>query len=688
MDKYEYNVKADQIKKLANKQDFATAAKVADTIDWRRVKNAAMLTLVADIYEENQQYEEARNILQIAYERSPLGRQLAYRLTLLCLKTKDYDYAEDYFNDFIEMSPLDIGQYILKYHIGKEKGSSTESLIETLENYIEKDMDEKWAYKLAELYHEAGYRQKCIDLCDEIILWFSDGKYVEKAMELKMQYTSLTPNQQAKYERRQVPETIEDKEEESATFEDFAPTDADDYADTGELDIEKIKVKQVSVGLYDTMNIQAELAKSMEIIMKQTWRGENEPAATDKKSGMTVPMDPLFDMEFDGQLNFTIDKPEEQQIDGQMTLEEILAMYEARETEECNAVSEESTIESLQSEDEPVEEQEKEAKEVQPEQPAEDSQEKSDVEEIREEDDSEVDFQLDLEESDFLKAMDEFEMDEEEAEEEAEASLGEPEVEQAAVEKHYLPEEYRKNFEQFLETEGLEEQIANVITYLSEGYDQDGTSHTNNIRVMGEAKSGKTTIVIEIIKIVNRLRNRPGRRIAKITGAALNKLGLKNGMSRLMGTDLIIEQAGSINPATWNELMSVMDGYTGEMIVVLEDDKIALRRLEELYPELPERFNQMIQIKSFDINEWVEIAKEYALEKDYTIDDMGGLALYAKVDMLFGKKQDIEMEDIRSLIDAAILKSEKKNITKIFDIVFSRKYKESDLSTLREADFI
>ncbi len=212
MDKYEYNVKSDQIKKLYNRKEFAAAAEIADEIDWSRVKDNKMLTLVADIYEGIKDYEKAKEVLLIAYERTTMGRQLAYKLTILALRTKNFVEADEFYSDFVEMSPTDVAQYLLKYRIAKAKGEDVEVLIKILEAYVESEMDERWQYELAKLYHEAGQDDKCISACDELELWFSDGKYVEKAKTLKKIITSVMDDYNKRYgDINQIKKENEDK---------------------------------------------------------------------------------------------------------------------------------------------------------------------------------------------------------------------------------------------------------------------------------------------------------------------------------------------------------------------------------------------------------------------------------------------------------------------------------------------
>ena len=196
MDKYEYNVKLEQIKKLIRKKDYATAARIADTIDWYKVKNNQTIVLIADVYEASGRYEQARENLKLAYDRSGLGRQIAYKLVKVCIKCGKIDEAEDFYDDFVSAAPRDISKYLLQYELAKAKGEPLEKQISILEQYLEEDMDDRWAFELAKLYHKTGQRDKCIEQCDTVMLWFSDGKYVDKAMDLKMIYTPLTKSQQ------------------------------------------------------------------------------------------------------------------------------------------------------------------------------------------------------------------------------------------------------------------------------------------------------------------------------------------------------------------------------------------------------------------------------------------------------------------------------------------------------------
>ncbi len=195
MDKYEFNIKVEQIKKLVNKSDYETAMKIADTIDWRRVRNVNILSMVSGIYEKNGEFQEAKDILLLAFERAPIGKRLLYKLAELALKEGSTEEAEDYYKEFCDLAADDPRQYILRYMILKAKGAPVEQLIHTLEQYCNAELDEKWMYELAELYNKAGMEQLCVMTCDKIMLMFGLGKYVDKAMELKLQYAPLNKYQ-------------------------------------------------------------------------------------------------------------------------------------------------------------------------------------------------------------------------------------------------------------------------------------------------------------------------------------------------------------------------------------------------------------------------------------------------------------------------------------------------------------
>lgn len=239
MDKYEFNIKVEQIKKLVNKGDFETAMKIADTIDWRRVRSTSLLTMISRIYEKNAEYQDAKDILLLAYERAPLGKGLLYKLTDLALRENNIQEAEAYYREFCELSGDDPRQYLLRFLILEAKDAPLEQQINSLERYCQEELDEKWLYHLAELYHQANQADDCVRICDKIMLMFGLGKYVDKAMELKLQYAPLTKYQMDLVENREkYEEKLRAVEEEYKNGTYRKPEPEEEYLDTDEPEAE------------------------------------------------------------------------------------------------------------------------------------------------------------------------------------------------------------------------------------------------------------------------------------------------------------------------------------------------------------------------------------------------------------------------------------------------------------------
>lgn len=239
MDKYEFNIKVEQIKKLVNKGDFETAMKIADTIDWRRVRSTSLLTMISQIYEKNAEYQDAKDILLLAYERAPLGKGLLYKLTDLALRENNIQEAEAYYREFCELSGDDPRQYLLRFLILEAKDAPLEQQINSLERYCQEELDEKWLYHLAELYHQANQADDCVRICDKIMLMFGLGKYVDKAMKLKLQYAPLTKYQMDLVENREkYEEKLRAVEEEYKNGTYRKPEPEEEYLDTDEPEAE------------------------------------------------------------------------------------------------------------------------------------------------------------------------------------------------------------------------------------------------------------------------------------------------------------------------------------------------------------------------------------------------------------------------------------------------------------------
>lgn len=352
MDKYEYKLKLDQMKSLTAEKDYQNAATIADTINWNKIKNVNALVKAGEIYENAGRYEESREILLMAYDRSPIGRMIIYRLAKVAIKMKNYEEAKDYYQEFVEIAPHDNLKYVLKYEICKAEGADLKTQIAILEELKEQEYTEEWAYELAYLYHKAGMSEQCVDACDELVLWFGDGPYVERALELKMLYQPLTKVQEEKYRQfRQKQEGVVEVRPE-------------DELDSGEIVSEPVQIPDVKLSpeRFNTQNLQEELQKSMQQIMEATEKETvddsmdnikklveeipylqlpredsqeemgQEHIETDEEidDSLKINFKELLAEDYDGQIRMFV--PErgqvEHQITGQLSIDEILAEWE------------------------------------------------------------------------------------------------------------------------------------------------------------------------------------------------------------------------------------------------------------------------------------------------------------------------------------------------------------------------
>lgn len=371
MDKYEYNLKLDQIKTLIAEESYDSAAEIADTINWNKIRNVNALVKAGEVYEKVERYQDSRDVLLMAYDRSPIGRMIIYRLAQVAIKMKDYSAAEEYYNEFVEIAPHDNLKYVLKYDIQKSQGASYDVLIPILEELKEQEYTEEWAYELSYLYHKAGKIEKCIEACDELILWFGDGPYVERALELKMLYQPLNKVQEEKYRRFR-------QEKAGLTV-----IGAEEMRKAGEIERESVAIPPISIPTekFSTVNLQQEIAKGMQQIMEATEketvsdtmdnikkiveeipylqieRENNEPqllenVVTDEEidGSLKIDFQEMLEEESDGQLSlFTNDRSNvERQITGQISIADVLEEWERtrRAAEAALQVADQRKLES------------------------------------------------------------------------------------------------------------------------------------------------------------------------------------------------------------------------------------------------------------------------------------------------------------------------------------------------------
>ncbi len=815
MDKYEYKVKLAQIEKLADKKDYVTAAKIADGIDWRKVKSVTTLTLIADIYEANNRLEDCYEILNMVYDRSPIGRSVVYRMTEIATKMHDFEEAIDLYKEFVKIAPHDLNKYILKYQIYRERGSSVEDQIVILEEYKSHEYDEHWSYELACLYDEAGMIDRCIEECDELILWFSEGEYVIKAMELKMKHQELTASQQEKYEHR-YDYLEQDVTEESAAEEVFEESVEGAAEETVEqTEAEEDDTPQVSVintNKFNTLNLQEELAKGLQQILAQVEeeaaeeekedtqefipvkevvipRTSEEPAAEESPAEEPVvedtaeesveetveeeqivteeaaeekvveekplsetgelktellkyasvaqepKMDDMFCVEEDGQISLAIGDENvlEKQITGQMTIEEILEAWEERKrqakeeiekaAEKKNAVLfETGEITSLlqdfiprtpkEIEEEPAAEVPVIEEETIVETPVVEETpvfEETETEETAAEEvftEFEDDLPEDIDFSEALEAALAEPVKEKKEEPQTEEVLEEEQEEVSqntssmldAIERalameiapvessgKYLTEEQEKIFAYFTSVNGMKKQL---VTLLNEDsiYVGREDSKEGNLIITGHPGNGKTTLAIDIVKAFQKQRKVKGGKLAKVTGDGLNKKNPDEIVKKLGGGALIIERAGSLNDDTLEKLSVVMDGTTGGLLVILEDDASEISRLMEKNQGFAVKFNRCIDIPIFSNDELVAFGKSYAEEQEYYFDEMAVLALYDCIGVRQTSDHVVNISEVKEFVDDAIAHAEKKS-KGLFARLSKKRIDEDGNKLLLEEDF-
>ena len=943
MDKYEYRVKTEQMLEHMERKRYKKAMEIADTIDWRRVKNPAMLNSVSEIYEFNGEYQKSRDVLFVAYDRAPNSRKTIYRLGTLALRLNDVDEASDCYEEFVKLAPKDPNQYILKYKILKARHAPLSEQIDALEEFKKAEYIEKWAYELACLYDQTGMTAECLEECDDLILWFSEGKYVYKAMELKMKYKPLTPLQQEKYNSQKKAyehpvaesEEAEEQQEEEAKAVEEAPENA--VAESSEKDTDKGEDKEAEASILreESKEASAEdiaakalaaVAETEEVPLtaeKKEAEASEEPAekphkrsslrqsvkgatlAEALKKGMAVangenPESKALnksdeDLRVTGQMKIDdilqaweakqkdnaeaieIQKKKDEEILAQKKLEaEKRREEEARRIEEQQRAAEEArriaeqkaaeearraaarraeeerllaeqraeeerrrAIEEAEAEErrleqeaaekakaeeearrkqeeeetqeiedaleeveadedefeeaelEEVEADEDEFEEVMPEEPEADEDEfeeaefeeaefeEAEYEEVPDKTDDLADLLRELEETDAEKENDaqgffddefeeddvnddfldddldaeydeyeeepkgeeayddaEFEEDEfeegdfeDELEDEFEEEEPEPDlssiddltIEEPSEEEiqrrikkgrggvpfdtgfvvtgRYdlsatseiglragLTEEQKQLFSYFVPVRGMSEQIVEVLDN-DRRERREGTSRTGNIVVIGHKGSGKTVLAVDIVKAIQKQRNLKQGKVAIVTGESLNKKELGGIVQKLRGGAIIIEKAGQLNTRTVRDLNRLMEKRTGELLVVLEDQRKPLEKLFTANPSFKKKFTSKLELPVFINDELVTFGQTYAKENGYKLDEMGILALYSRIDVMQREDHAVTVAEVKEIMDDAIDHSQKANVKHFARRVFGKGTDDRDRIILKEDDF-
>lgn len=697
MDKYEYNLKLEEISKLVENGNYGDAAKIADTIDWRRVRNARTLCLISEIYEANDRLEDSKNILVRVYKRAQMGRQVLYRLAEVAIKMRDFDEAVEYYSEYVNAAPNDNAKYILKYKLYEARGSSLEERIEILEEYKQKEYTEQWALELAKLYQQAGNTKKCIEVCDDLVLWFRQGQYVIKALELKRTMTELTPVQQAIYDHRNehvptkaelveatvpelekvIVENMPRSEEEALTDNIITETErelAQAVAMHAAENVEKAALADPQPVTptgpsYDTKELQQELASSMrEIVEGMTAKESDE--------GIIEPMNdkPFVDAVSQNETSGFAEEGEDEVLPGQMTIDDVLTAMAT--SDEVPKEAAEAAAEPQPEEPEEFEPQPEEAFVKQPEAAA--AQEAAVKKEIT----------IDLAEA-VEKAAGVADMKPRENQASAaktQTTFKESVFEEPAEPPVLTPDE-QYIFSYFSTIAGLRENIAAAVFELKKKIGKDKTSRAGNIVITGNAGSGRTMLAMRFAKILSIQKGESTARIARIYAEDFNNKDIASAVAKISGGTLIIEEAGDLETEVVKQLSKAMEFRTDGLVVVLEDEKHLLKELFEKNPEFAEKFTSEVNVPIFTNDELVSFGKTYAFDEDYKIDDMATLALYNRIGEMQTPEHPVNINDVKEIVDKAIKRSERFGIRKLAMIISHKRYDEEDRIILYEKDF-
>ena len=862
LDKEEFRIKLEEINRLVEQKNYKDAMEVVDSIDWRRVKNVHTLCVVGEIYAANKRYDDSREIFLLAYHRAPIGRNILYRLIEVSLKMKDIDEAMEYYDEFLEVAPNDSTQYVLKYKIRKAEQAPLEEQIRILEDYKEKEFTERWSYELAKLYYQNGDTKKCLDLCDEMVLWFSDGKYVMKALDLKSRMGMLTGSEKEKYDRQFIPKlkTVEESEElkaESPSEEntESAAVSEDDAPVIESVDIDERDVngaeslqEKISKGIRDIFTgkkkeadndltkeeeetpaeaVQEEMIKDISSEAEPTNVPELEPEDAiippPKTPGTSVFS--TIEEKIENVTEQEIQK-EEQGNPEEAAEDELpdVVIENVEEEEDVPAVEEEtveaeeiSTVEEV-SEPEEIEEtvQEKETKLPELEIPeamknvgmenplhteipkapniclpgAEDDdtqdfefnledmileaataqgieipkepivEEKTPVQEVTEEESEDYMTEEDLRsaEEEFLNGpvkkekpeeeiyddLDSYEMEDDsyedfgeedgyededitelededfftdqyeetikpsrssvkksesrkarKAEKAEKAELEDEDMEQLLYtvepkrkERDIIPREKKmtseeeKLFTYFAKVPGLREQIVDAL-YDAQICASDKTSRTGNIIVMGGRETGKTRLISGLIPAICKQLNLEASKVAYVFADQINGKNIADIVRKMSGGFLVIENANQLTKETVNQLNKAMEFRTDGLIVIIEDEKIGMRKLIARFPKFTSKFTSMINIPVFTNDELVNFAKIYTRENGYTIDQMAMLSLYNLISTNQKEDQPMNIGAVKDIIDGAISKS-RGGLRKL---ISKKKVNQDGYLVLYEKDF-
>ena len=903
MNKYELGIKIDQIKKLAAKKEYTEAAAIAKDINWTKIKDWQALATAINVQEAVGDYEEARDMAILAYNRNLGGRKLVYKLTEFFIKVGDFDNANELYEEYSKSSQHDVSRFILYYDLRKAQNASDNELVGILEDYREHEIDEKYMYELAKLYYKTGRKEECIKTCDNIVLWFQDGIYVEKAVQLKEKLgVVLTKTQKGILEDvRKRKEDIEaTKEELFAKQKELANLKRDEVEDVFREEDEKEQkstgkqpVPEVSLNVPEFAKEQEEGPLSIDLVQNDQnddikaflMKALNKDEDADNTKDSSVVMSKIETPQVEKpEVSETLSKDGEKNFSSEInkanvSLKELIENAKQKLADNYEQINKEDEAEQRKEAEERINKEaenidinvpvpeynnlydtrnlqeelaakmsdlfgdEQEDADVKTFVPASKNKEEQPAEKINnpapvveqvvnddteaQEDDDQIEGQMDITEwmqsvreekygkqdtkefskSELERYLDEKdeksaayeklveqkkaealadgkEIDKEEAKRAALAQMAvdsarmdlairtgkaaarleqaataienediplvtaqiptvsesmisdinsimnedidnkdnkeegeeavvldevaagvepeetvipftrqeeeqpltmEEEIEETEQIEKKLTGELAKIFRKYRDMPGLEEQLADLFDTIDDEM-QMNSSASGNILISGNSSSDKTDLARTIIRAINTLYPDQPKKIAKTSGESINQRGIAKAMGRLKGTALIVEGAGTIQPKRINELLNCLEQDTGRMIVIFEDSDTDMNVLINFNPELTKTFNHRIVLKQYTVNELVEMAKRFARKRQYEVDDDALLELYLKIDKLHNVNDNIKLDDIKEIINQAIVNSERRASRRFFGGLKKRS-ENGDVIFLTEADF-
>lgn len=700
MDKYEYQLKTEHIRQVAARKEYGEAAKLCDTIDWTKIRDVKMLTLAADVYTAVGEYEKAIDILQQAYEYAAMGRRIVYRLTELALKADSYDDAKNYFEEFCRIAPNDQGRYILLYKMARYQKATLDEKIKILEAYKREDFDEKWAYELAVLYAMNNEKDKCIQLCDDIILWFGLGKYVEKALSLKSQFAPLTPAQKEKVQKfadkkaQEENEKLQKKQEEQEKKESQAELakkaaaqekiskwqEEQEKAYQAEQEAAKKEAKAREDEQKALLEREEKLRKQREEELEAVERLKKEQRLEHaRQSVVTSDMNEIMaviqrakqeDAQNELQDELAKQVQQVQQLDGEKDLELVSEIpSDVEEKEKLQVPEDISYMQDEISEDKTTE------SEVLDYETSEN--ETSDVEIANTETSEKT---SDSENADEAVWFEAYKPEEKETQEKIQEEIQEEPEEEDAQEESEEEPEVKDAHEESAESRQPDMTANSGLPIVN----PEDMSRVWHFAIQAMPDEDDIELALEYLEELAECSSRAvPRSVVKITGQKLNQKGLVKSIDKLLGKTILIEDAADMNERVINEFCKIIDPTDRSLLVVFIDTPASIRHLLIDYPQLAQVVTAQFVRETYSVTELLEYARGYADREDSVFDKSGELALMERLKVIAGNQERNKKRIVEMIVNNAIEKAEKKSMRKLFQ----SKYDKRGCLILRDKDF-